>query len=153
MVMLSFRTEDFVEKVPMLQDMFKDHWDELAKNKQLMVLKPFMEAYENMEAAGKLLSIFVYDDSEIVGYSINIITPHLHYADVIMGANDIFFLSKDYRKGTLGLRLIKKTEEEMTLRGVNLVMWHAKENSEFSKILALKKYNVQEIMYSKVLKE
>src|SRR5678815_1801678 len=110
MVMLSFRVEDFVPKMDMLHELFSDQWEELAKNKQLMVLKPDKAAYERLERAGNLLSIFVYDNDTIVGYSLNILTNHIHYADLKMAANDVIFLDKAYRLGPTGLKLIKETE-------------------------------------------
>lgn len=127
------------------------HWEESAKNKKLMVLKPNKAAYEAMERNNTLLCLFAFAGEEIVGYSANIIVPHIHYVDLITAHNDVIFISKEYRNSTLGLRLIKATEEECAKVGAKLLLLHAKENTSLSRILPRKGYGVQDIIYSKEL--
>jgi len=134
-----------------LSEMLEDHWDEVAKNKHLMVLKPDWERYQLLEDTGRLLTLFAFVNDKVVGYSCNIITPHLHYADLICSYNDVLFISKDYRASSLGLRLIRETEAESAKAGAKLMLWHAKQDSALDKILPRMKCKVQEIMYSKEL--
>lgn len=134
-----------------LSDMFIEHWDEVAKNKHLMVLKPDVNKYLQLQKAGNLLTLIAYVDNKIVGYSCNIRSPHLHYADLICMYNDVLFIDKNYRATPLGLRLIKRTEEEAKNMGAQLMLWHAKQGSALDKILPRLKCKVQEIMYSKEL--
>lgn len=133
------------------EELFKEHWDEVAKNKSLMVLKPDRERYLGLEASGNLVTLFAYHGDEIVGYSCNIVSTHLHYSDLLCGYNDVLFIREDHRNSPLGLRLIKRTELELKNRGVKLILWHAKQNSTLDKILPRLKCDVQEIIYSKVL--
>ena len=136
-----------------LGDLYQDHWDEIANDKQLKVLKPNRAAYERMENEGALVSLFVYDIlDDIVGYSVNIVVPHIHYVDLITAHNDIIFIRKDYRLGSLGLRLIKETEKAVKLKGAQLMLWHAKENTALSKIIPRMGYNTQDIVFGKELK-
>lgn len=134
-----------------LDDMLYEHWDEVAKNKHLMVLKPDKDVYFKLEAAGSLSVLIAYVGDEIAGYSINIKTPHLHYADLMCMTNDVIFITKKYRPTPLGLRLIKRTEEEAKKAGAQLMFWHAKQDSSLDKILPRIKYKVQEIVYTKEL--
>lgn len=134
-----------------LSDVLTEHWEEVAKNKHLMVLKPDVERYLQLQSNGNLLTIIAYVNDKIVGYSCNILGNHLHYADLMCMSNDVLFIAKEYRNTPLGLRLIKRTEEEAKKRGVQLMLWHAKQNSTLDKILPRMKCKVQDIVYSKEL--
>jgi GNAT superfamily N-acetyltransferase len=140
--------------IPLLENMnhiLEEHWEESAKNKHLMVLKPDEEGYLALEKANKLITLIAYAGDEIVGYSCNIVSKHLHYADLTVAYNDVIFIRKDYRNTPLGLRLIKMTEQEAKKEGVQLMLWHAKENTSLSAILPRTGCKVQEIIFSKEL--
>lgn len=132
-------------------DLLKPHWEESAKNKHLMVLNPDWNRYKFLEDTGGLLTLCAYVEDKMVGYSCNIITNHLHYSDLKTGYNDLIFIHKDYRNTPLGLRLIRRTEEELKKLDVKIMIWHAKEGTSLDKILPRMKCKVQEIMYSKEL--
>lgn len=136
-----------VTDLPILEE----HWDEVAKNKKLMVLNPDWAKYKLLADAGMLFCLVAYADNEIVGYSFNMLDTHLHYADLVYCNNDVLFVKKEYRSSTLGLRLIKETELEAKRRGAELMLWHAKEHTSLARIFELKKYKVQDIIYSKEL--
>lgn len=126
------------------------HWDEVAKNKQVMVLKPDRAKYEQLEAAGGLLCLAAIEpDGQIVGYSVSFIGPHIHYADLIVANNDVLFLREDLRPSSIGLRLLKETERAAKARGARLMLWHAKEQTALAKIMPRMGYGVQDIIFSK----
>lgn len=128
------------------------HWDEVAKNKQVMVLKPDRERYEQLEKMGGLLCLAAIDpDGDIVGYSVCFIGPHIHYADLIVANNDVLFLREDLRPSSVGLRLIRETEKAARAKGARLMLWHAKENTALAKIMPRMGYGVQDIIFSKQL--
>lgn len=139
------------DKIAHCSTLIDEHWHESARNKHLMVLKPDLPRYTAMEAAGCLLSLVAYDDDEVVGYSVNIISPHLHYADLICAHNDVLFVAKPKRESALGMKLIRDTERACKARGAHLMLWHAKENTTLSRILPRMGCNTQEIIYSKEL--
>lgn len=128
------------------------HWDEVAKNKSVMVLKPDRARYKVLDEMGALLCLAVLDpDGDIVGYSVNFVGPHLHYSDLVVCNNDLLFLREDLRAGRIGLQLIDKTEQAATARGARLMLWHAKENTALAKIMPRRGYGVQDIIFSKQL--
>lgn len=139
---------DKIEHVPGL---LEAHWHESARNKHLMVLKPDVARYQTLETAGALLSLVAYVDEAIVGYSVNIVSPHLHYADLLCAHNDVLFVAAEYRTTPLGLKLIRETERAARARGVHLMLWHAKQDTALSNILPKMGCKVQEIIYTKEL--
>ena len=139
------------EKIEECWELLQSHRDELATNKELMVLKPDMEKYIALENAGKLMTLALYDGDKIVGYSVNIFTKALHYADLMTAQNDLLFLRKDLRKGRWGILLIQETEGRCKDRGAKFMLWHGKQNTAFASLMPKLGYGVQDIIFSKVL--
>lgn len=130
-------------------DIFAEHWDEIALNKQVMVLKPDSERYRFMEAAGGMFILAAYADGELVGYSFNFVMNHLHYADLCVASNDLLFVAKAHRKSRLGLQLIRATEEAAKERGARLMLWHAKPDTALVELMPRLGYGVQDVIFSR----
>tara|TARA_R100000353_G_scaffold19356_1_gene17898 strand:+ start:28 stop:492 length:465 start_codon:yes stop_codon:yes gene_type:complete len=131
--------------------LFEEHYEEIARNKQIMKLKPDEKTYHQMEEMRKIFILSAWQDDVLIGYSVNFVTNHLHYADLVIAQNDLLYITKEKRGSRAGLRLIKETENYAASLGCKLMLWHAKENTTLSAILPKMKYGVQDIIYSKEL--
>ena len=129
--------------------LFEEHYEEIALNKQVMKLKPDEKAYHNLEKANQLFILSAWQDDVLIGYSVNFVSNHLHYADLKLAQNDLLFISKEHRGGRVGLRLIKDTETYAKSLGCKLMLWHCKPNTPLNEILPRLKYGVQDVIYSK----
>jgi len=139
------------DKVDQIAELLRAHWDEIALNKDVMVLKPDVDKYRQLESMGLVLTLVAYDDDDqIIGYSINFIQHHLHYADLKYVANDVLFVRQDLRGSTrIGRQLIAETEAKAKAIGAQLVLWHAKEGTALATLLPRIGYQVQDIVFSK----
>lgn len=142
------RYADFIANAGQL---LQEHWEEVAKNKGIMVLKPDNRRYIAMEQHGILFTLVAYDHGKLVGYSLNFINQHLHYADLRYAQNDVLFVKDEYRNSPWGLKLIKETERVAREKGARMMLWHAKQGTQLDKIMPRLKYGVQDIIYSKEL--
>jgi predicted GNAT superfamily acetyltransferase len=149
--MPTIREISAVDYLPDLWPLMVAHREELTVRKDVMRLNPLVDTYREIEDRGALMSLGVFDDDEIVGYSVNILAPNLHYADVMMCQNDVLFLREDHRQGTLGLRLMRETERMANERGANMMVWHAKPGTNLDQVLQRFKYDVQDVVYTRVL--
>jgi GNAT superfamily N-acetyltransferase len=140
-----------IDRIPEAWPLLELHREELATYKHLMILKPDMDKYRAIDAAGNLLGLGLFNEDKIVGYSIFIITNALHYADLKIAQNDILYIHPDYRGTQWGIRLIKASEDAIKERGIKMIMWHGKENTSFSSLMPRLGYLVQDIMFSKEL--
>ena len=140
--------DEMLAEAPIL---FEEHYTEIALNKKVMVLKPDEETYRKSEEMGNIFILSARQDDVLIGYSVNFITNHLHYADLKLAQNDLLFISKEHRGGRIGLKLIRDTETHATSLGCKLMLWHAKENTTLAAILPRLKYGVQDIIFSKEL--
>jgi len=129
--------------------LFQEHYEEIARNKELMVLKPNWPQYYVVEKAGALFIHVATQDDEVIGYSINFVANHFHYADLKYCQNDVLFIKKEFRGGRLGLRLMKASEKHAKSLGCKLMLWHCKPDTPLNEILPRLKYGVQDVIYSK----
>lgn len=126
-----------------------EHWQEVALNKRLMVLKPDGARYLHLESLGQFFSLGAFIDDELVGYSGNFISQHIHYADLCFVNNDVLFVAKEHRASPLGLRLIRETVAEARRRGARMMLWHGKEGTPLADLLPKMDYKVQDVVYSR----
>ena len=131
------------------QILFDEHYEEIARNKQVMVLKPDEETYRKSEEMGTIFILSARQNDVLIGYSVNFVSNHLHYADLKFAQNDLLFISKEHRGGRVGLRLLKDTENHARSLGCKLMLWHCKPNTPLNEILPRLKYGVQDVIYSK----
>lgn len=143
--------DTITDKISMCGALQAEHWDEIARNKHLMVLSPDVAQYQRIEQVGRLFAVIAYLGEEIIGYSVNIITVNLHYSALVMAQNDLLFVGKEHRAGRVGMRLIQETERIAAKRGARMVLWHAKEDTPLAKILPRTGCSVQDIIFSKEL--
>jgi len=149
--MYDIREVTATEMLENAESLFAEHWDEIALNKKVMVLKPDAERYLAMEASGGLFILAAYSDDELVGYSVNFTMQHLHYSDLCVASNDLLFVSRGHRKSRVGLQLIKATEKLAKDRGASLVLWHAKPDTALVELMPRLGYGVQDIIFSREL--
>ena len=74
--------------------LFQEHYEEIARNKEVMVLKPNWPQYYAVEKAGALFVHVATQADEIIGYSVNFVQHHFHYADLKYCQNDVLFIKK-----------------------------------------------------------
>lgn len=147
----SIRPTTYAEVTAKALHLLTEHWEEVALNKGIMVLKPDEGRYLHLEATGNFFALAAFDGDDLVGYSGNFIGPHMHYADLTYCNNDVLFVAKQHRKSPLGLRLIRETEREAQRRGARMVLWHGKADTPLVNILPKMGYATQDIIYSREL--
>ena len=139
----------FKENIKEMRELFKPHWEEIATNKQSRNLNVNEDLFFLLEETKKLLTIGAFIDNKLIGYSVNIITPDTHDKTKIFCNNDALYVSKEYRKGNIGIKLIKKTETIASTMGLYGVLWHAKPNSSLDKLLEKLNYSIKDFLYMK----
>ena len=137
------------DKVFNVQSLMLEHWSELVDNPQALPLKLQLERYKTLEDAGVLVCILAYEEDVIIGYSVGILLPHPHHADVLVLSNDAMFLSKSHRRGNKGTTLIKETERAAKRHGAALVAWNAQLDTSLNALLPRLGYSVANVVYKK----
>lgn len=144
-------TDTITNLIEQTQELQRQHWEEIARNKEVMVLAPDVEQYRALELAGRLFAVIAYEGERIVAYSVNFLHVNLHYSALLIGQNDLLFVDKAHRGGRLGMRMIQATEALAAKRGARMVILHAKDGTPLADILPRVGYGIQDILLSKQL--
>ena len=149
--MITAHVESFEQRLQELQPLLPLHYEELALNQDKVPLSPQYNVYIERERSGGLLFVTLRDAGELVGYFIGFIAPGLHYSTCLTCTMDIFFLRKDKRIGTAGVRLFRFVENELRRRGVQRWFMGSKVKADASALFKRIGAEPVETYYSKWL--
>lgn len=149
--MITIQREMLWQVASDVEQLLQEHYQELCMHKHIKKLNPAWDRYSALESSGALVAFTVRDDGKLIGYSAFIVQPHIHYADLLVGGNDVLFLTKSHRQGRTGLRLIRFCEEQLEKLGVRVITWHAKPGTDLIPILERTGYKTEEVILGKIL--
>jgi L-amino acid N-acyltransferase YncA len=135
------------------QPLWPEHYDEIAVQKDRMPMRPDVAAYQALDTAGRLQIVVARDDGRMIGYVLSVIRPHLHYADVLTGYEDAYFLSKPYRKGMIGVKLLREAVRHMQAVGVHKAFFMTKVALDMGPIFERMGFTKTDVVYSKWIGE
>lgn len=113
-----FNEVKFGDVIDEARPLLERHWNEIARNKDLISLDPDYERYAMLDEAGKLCVCIARENGTLVGYACYIVDYHLHYKSTLWAVSDIFWLAPECRKAGVGMRLFKFVESVLHDRGV-----------------------------------
>lgn len=130
---------------------YTEHWKEVSVHKEMLILKPNYKQYMDMIEDDSLVAIAAYDGNELVGYCLFITFHHLHYKDVLVANDDMYFIKPDYRNRGLGTVMVKFAESVLKERGVKFVQVRTKAHTPHEQFLKAMGYGPMDLCYCKVL--
>lgn len=119
---LTFQPEPFGPIAWEFPPLFIRQWEELAHNKESIILEPDWERYFWLAQAGMLAVLTVRDDGVLVGYYFAIVQRHLHYASSVTAFTDIYWMMPECRRGWAGYRMLKAMVEFLRSIGVQRML-------------------------------
>jgi hypothetical protein len=126
-----------------LNDLLQDHKDEVCVFPGVQLI-PDWDTYAKLSDSGNLCVVTAKEDGVIVGYTINVISRHLHYP-FLMAVNDIIYFKPEYRGH--GLTLIRRTQQEVKLKGARFFSISVKPHIDFRPVLERMGYELLEYQY------
>jgi len=148
--MIIYEDVDGFQFVDEFEKLFPEHYEELCVTKDFNY-EPDYEAYKRMAEAGMLRCITCRSDERLIGYIIFIVTPHLHYKSCMTAIEDLYFVTKEFRKGRVGIMLFKYAEKVLKERGVQRIVMHTKVHLDNSKLFEYLGYKMTDKVFSKML--
>lgn len=118
--MLTYQEESWFTLIKEGLDMFQQHWEELDSHVNPKLDIDF-DGYADLALNNKLHIITIRDNSKLVGYSVNVIQPTLHFRKVKWAFADFFFILPEYRKGFAGVKLFKEVERTLKNKNVSRI--------------------------------
>lgn len=130
--------------------LFVQHWREIATHQDIE-LAPDTALYETAADQGTLKVFTARSDGQLIGYAVYFANPHPHYRHSLQAMQDILFVRKEFRRGTVGARLIRYCDQALAMMGVQVVYQHVKAAHNFGPLLERDGYQLVEHIYSKRL--
>lgn len=140
------RLEDVREEIIPLLAL---HWEDVALNKEDIILDPNWPVYDFMDAHNALHITTARQQGVLVGYAVYLISSWLHYKDRLLADGDIFWLAPEYRKGMTGVRLLKTAEKYLVARGVEYIVNKVKLHKDVGRVFEHLGYMPIERVYAK----
>lgn len=120
--MITYQTETYEEVHDEWIGLIDTHYKEVCEfNKEKTRLNPDYAVYEEMAKYNRLFIFTCRYDKKLIGYYFSFILPHTHYKDRVTSQHDLVYVLPEYRKGMIGVKLIKKAETELFDMGVDII--------------------------------
>jgi GNAT superfamily N-acetyltransferase len=148
---ITYTSESFIAVQPELEGLIPGHWEEIARDKDIIKLDPDWPAYHQSERAGQLHMTVCRADGQMVGYIIGFVRPHLHYRKSLSFICDIFYLLPAFRSGRVGIELFKANERFLRQRGVQKVFLGCKIAKDLTPVFTRLGYRKIEYVFAKVI--
>lgn len=149
---MDFALEALAQVKREIEPLLKQHWEEIALNKDKISLNPDWEGYARLDAVNALRIYTVRKDSELMGYFVVIVSKSLHYRDHLFANNDVIFLAKGARRGLTGVKLIKYAIDSLAAEGITKLHINTKAHQPFDAILERLGFEEIERVYSLMLR-
>lgn len=148
---MEFRRETLFDVIEEVQPLLDLHYEELCVNRDTVKLNPRWDVYRDLEGRGALVIYTARDNAKLVGYSAYLVNQSLHYADLKVAQNDVFYITQDHRRGAMPYRFLKFCEKSLAGAGVQKLVYHCKTTNQLSPLLHRIGYDAEEVMVAKLL--
>lgn len=145
---ITFQQEFLITCRKEAEVLIKEHWQEIAVNKEKIKLNPDWETYEDLEKVSRIKIFTARDTGKLVGYFVVFVAKNIHYKDHIFASNDVIFVTKEYRKGFTGAKLIEFAKKCLKEDGVSVLNINTKVHQPFDMLLERLRFKLIERVYS-----
>lgn len=122
------------------------HWNEIAKNKELLKLNPDDEMCGRI--SDNIVLVTARAGGRLVGYFMWLMVNHPHYKHVRVAEEDLHFLLPEFRRGLTGYNLIKAACKAAFDSGADLLIAREKIGHEHTKLMGRLGFAPTDIVYT-----
>src|ERR1700733_10775601 len=122
MASLTYTEENFTEVMPEIMKLTHEHWEEVTDHPEVP-LDVAWDVMLKLDDIHALRVMIARHEGEVVGYIVFIVTHALHYASQIFAHDDAFFLKREHRKGSAGIKMFSEAEKMLKAHGVDRILY------------------------------
>ena len=126
------------------------HWREITHYPDI-ALDVDYERFLAAEKRGALRIFTARNNGELAGYAIFLVGPSSRSKQSIQALQDVLYLDPEYRRGRIGMHLIKFADDALRAEGVQVSIQHVKAAHDFGPLLARLGYELVDLVYSRRL--
>lgn len=150
-MIITYKVEDIETVRPEMEPLTVLHWAELANDQDDIPLDFDWDLYISLQALGKIMFTTVRDNGQLVGYHCALVSNHMHYKSTLHGIVDFVWIHPSFRRGFIGINLLKFVEKELRARGVKKVIMSSKNRLDTGALLERLGYQYSERVFTKVI--
>jgi hypothetical protein len=148
--MVAYNLEDMTTIQEEITPLFQNHWDEVDLFVDLG-MNPNWVVYKELQEAERLKCITVRDDDLLVGYAVWVINPSLHFADYLLGTNDLLYLKPEYRHSEISKDLLAFSESILKEAAVDVAFINMKTYATYENLAESCGYFNVESVFTKII--
>lgn len=95
---ITVQRETYDSVIGEIKPLLERHWQEVARNKELIPLDPRYEAYRHADISGSLRIYTVRAEGILIGYAVYFIHTHFHYQQNLWALSDIYWVDPYFRR-------------------------------------------------------
>lgn len=143
--------EPFADAQPGIESLARAHWDEIESDEDTFDID--WDLLQSLCDLNALITITVRDEHDtFVGYALYVIAPMTHSYGVIAAVQDSLYIRPDHRKGSLGIRFLRESEDILKAAGASEIVQNTRTSSEnLDAVLARVGYTLTGSTYTKKL--
>lgn len=150
--LVNFQEERFADVIGEAMPLLERHWEEIARNRDTIPLRPDYVRYAALDERGHLLICTARSGPRLVGYAVYLVDRAAHYVTTLWATSDIFWVAPEHRSGRTGFRLLQFAEGSLKSRGVTVMQTRAKnDHPAAGRLLEHLGHVPIETVYAKVL--
>lgn len=149
--MITYAVEGWFDALAEMEAMWPLHWLEIATNREEIPLEPNYREYGMLANAGVVHVMVAREHGRMIGYHVTMVKSHIHYAGLMSGFVDMYFIHPDFRYGFTGIALFREAERTLRARGVRKIFTATKVSKDMSVIFKRLGYTHAENLFTKYL--
>lgn len=149
--MIKYQRESLMRCQWEVEELVKLHWPEMMGDQPEIPLDIDWDQYSVLENIGAIHFFTARDDQLLIGYHSAIITPHLHSRKTLHALVDFLYLHPDYRRGFIGVNLLKHADESLESLGVKKIVSGVKLHHDHGRILERLGYRASDQTYIRII--
>ena len=148
---MEYKQEKLKDCLVEIAELLPAHASEVLLYRDNLEVCPNFDVYMQLEEAGGLTIVTARWRTKLVGYVVYIQGPKPHYENTVFATADLVYVLPEYRKGWVGINLLKEGEKVLKNIGVSVVLVGVTRDKDFSRVLEKLNYEAVEINMAKYL--
>lgn len=149
---MNYQRESLMQAQWEMEPLIKLHWLEMMGDQPEIDCDVDWDQYSVLENIGAIHFYTARDAGVLVGYHNTIITPHLHSKKTLHGLVDYVYLHPDYRRGFIGVNLLKGADRSLEELGVKKIVSGVKLHHDHGRILERLGYRASDQTYIRIIR-
>jgi GNAT superfamily N-acetyltransferase len=149
---ITMQTEKLFNIIDEIMELANKHGDEFTYNKDIKGdVNPNFDLASILDQHDRIRVVTIRDNNKLIGYFVFTLQPMAHYRNILMAAEDTFYLLPEYRGKSFGYRFLKYAVDEMKKTGAKVLKVANKVKADYRSLWERLGFEQEEIIYTQVV--